>query len=84
MHNRSSKINCSWNENTRARFNRLPIITPLEITPDERLEVLYHDLEGALPNLSTESGQLIPHKGETNGHTLLVSLFYNIFILLAP
>lgn len=65
-------------ENIRARFNRLPMITPLEITPKEQLEVPYHDLEGALPNLSTESGQLIVNKG-THAHTLLVSLYYNVF-----
>lgn len=65
-------------ENVRARFNRLPMITPLEITPAQQLEVPYHDLEGAVPNLSTESGQLIVNKG-SHAHTLLVSLYYNVF-----
>jgi alpha 1,2-mannosyltransferase len=41
-------------------------------------EVKYHDLEGTLPNPSTESGQLLIRKSD-HVKTMLLSLFYNLY-----
>ena len=70
------------NEHKRARHDRFPLFEPinskasLDVKPDDK--VPYHDLEGAVPDLSTESGQLIINKA-THGKTILLSLYYNIY-----
>ncbi|KAI5967474.1 hypothetical protein KGF57_000367 [Candida theae] len=70
------------NEHKRARHDRFPLFEPLsaktalDVSPEDR--VPYHDLEGAVPDLSTESGQLIINKA-THGKTILLSLYYNIY-----
>lgn len=68
------------NERRRIRYSRLPLQVSLEdnLTEKESKEVPYHDLEGTVPDLSTESGQLFINKA-TNGRTLLLSLYYNIY-----
>lgn len=70
------------NEKKRVRYNRFPLNVPLTEDPnlndDEAKSVPYHDLDGAVPNLSTESGQLVVNKA-THGKTLLLSLYYNIY-----
>lgn len=67
-------------EKRRVRYNRLPLrVDPgANIGPDEAESVPYHDLDGAVPNLSTESGQMFVNKG-LHGKTLLLSLYYNVF-----
>lgn len=70
------------NENKRARYDRFPLFEPvnlkgaLAVGPQDA--VPYHDLEGAVPDLSTESGQLVINKA-THGKTILLSLYYNIY-----
>lgn len=69
------------NEKKRVRFRNSQLLvsrsTSENLNDEEKLQVPYHDLEGALPDLSTESGQLIINKG-THGKTLLLSLYYNV------
>ncbi|CUM67571.1 uncharacterized protein PRCAT00005271001 [Priceomyces carsonii] len=67
------------NEKKRVRYNRFPLRVPPDVTdsiPDSN-SVPYHDLEGAIPDLSTESGQLFVNK-LTHGKTLLLALYYNL------
>lgn len=73
------------NEKKRARYNRFPLaldstqssnILPSE--SDESEAVPYHDLEGTIPDLSTESGQVLINKA-THSCTLLLSMYYNMF-----
>ena len=59
-----------------SRYNRLPFSLPFKIL--DSLEVPFHDLEGAIPNLSTESGQFLINKA-THSKTLLMSLYYNMY-----
>ncbi|ODV77799.1 glycosyltransferase family 71 protein [Suhomyces tanzawaensis NRRL Y-17324] len=66
------------NEKLRTRYDRFPLITPVAVNETEQLQVPYHDLDGAIPDLSTESGQLIVNK-KTHGKALLVALYYNVF-----
>lgn len=65
------------NEGTRLRYNKFPLTKQL---PDDNgsLESPYNDLEGTIPDLSTESGQMFINKG-THALTLLLSLYYNVF-----
>lgn len=58
----------------RVRWNRFP----LHNAGPANNEVPYHDLDGAIPDLSTESGQLFINKA-THGRTLLLSLYYNVY-----
>jgi len=68
------------NEKKRVRYN----IYPLEVSDssslneEEMKDVPYHDLEGTIPDLSTESGQIFINKA-THGKTLLLSLYYNLY-----
>lgn len=70
------------NENKRVRYNRLPLNLPsgqeANVEPTQKESVPFHDLEGTIPNLSTESGQLLINKA-THGKTLLLSLYYNLY-----
>lgn len=69
------------NEKKRVRFNRFPLSTTEDkenLGDEESKSVPYHDLEGSIPNLSTESGQFLINKA-THGRTLLLSLYYNIY-----
>lgn len=68
------------NERRRIRYNRLPFqVSPDDnLTKEESEEVPYHDLDGTVPDLSTESDQLFINKA-THGRTLLLSLYYNIY-----
>lgn len=71
------------NENKRARVNRFPLFEPINDENGLYVEkgdpsVPFHDLENAVPDLSTESGQFIINKG-THGKTILLSLYYNIY-----
>ena len=67
-------------ERRRVRYNRLPLrVHPgANIGADEVESVPYHDLDGAVPNLSTESGQMLVDNG-LHGKTHLLSLYYNVF-----
>lgn len=62
----------------RVRDRRWPLPKPVDLLPDEINNVPLHDLEGALPEMSTESGQLLIRKND-HVKTLLLSLFYNIY-----
>ncbi|ABN64522.1 type II Golgi membrane protein [Scheffersomyces stipitis CBS 6054] len=70
------------NERKRVRFNRFPLnvaTSPGENVDHEDMNnVPFHDLEGAMPDLSTESGQLIIDKS-SHGRTLLLALYYNMY-----
>lgn len=69
------------NENKRVRFSNFNLLvsksTSSNLNDEEKNQVPFHDLEGALPDVSTESGQLVINKG-THGKTLLLSLYYNV------
>lgn len=69
------------NERKRVRYNRLPIgyaEADNNLSETEKDFVPFHDLDGAVPNLSTESGQLFINKS-SHGKTLLLSLYYNLY-----
>ncbi|KAK6461029.1 type II Golgi membrane protein [Scheffersomyces coipomensis] len=71
------------NESHRVRYNRFPLNVASRAEPNlsgskNKGDVPYHDLEGAIPDLSTESGQFFVNKG-THGKTLLLALYYNIY-----
>ncbi|EGW32290.1 type II Golgi membrane protein [Spathaspora passalidarum NRRL Y-27907] len=70
------------NQQKRVRYGRFPLYTPPNVKSNlmnaEEEQVPYHDLEGAIADLSTESGQLIINK-RNHGKTLLLALFYNIY-----
>ncbi|ODV76809.1 glycosyltransferase family 71 protein [Suhomyces tanzawaensis NRRL Y-17324] len=70
------------NELKRVRYNRFPLKTSskeeMNMSDDDLASVPFHDLEGALPDLSTESGQLMINKA-THGKTLMLSLYYNVY-----
>lgn len=66
-------------EQRRIRYNRIPLSpAPGDNVGDKIDSVPYHDLEGAVPNLSTESGQMFINKG-LHSKTLLLALYYNVF-----
>ncbi|KAG7664062.1 uncharacterized protein J8A68_002386, partial [[Candida] subhashii] len=44
------------NVNKQARVGTLPLIDPIDLTEGEAKAATFHDLEGAIPDLSTESG----------------------------
>lgn len=62
--------------NTRVRKGKWPLI-PSEIV-EELDKVPLHDLEGSIPDLSSESGQLLIRKTD-HLKTILLSLFYNLY-----
>lgn len=67
------------NRNKRVR-NNLDDITPSEVyTKDlhDLSDIPFHDMEGTLPDPSTESGQLLISKAK-HIPTLLLSLYYNV------
>ncbi|KAI5963798.1 uncharacterized protein KGF55_002678 [Candida pseudojiufengensis] len=70
------------NEGKRVRYDRFPLFEPVNspgaLNVEETDEIPYHDLENAIPDLSTESGQLMINKA-THGKTILLSLYYNIY-----
>ena len=70
------------NENKRVRYDRFPLyIEPgvnANIEGFDKPSVPYHDLEGTISDLSTESGQLIINK-RSHGETLLLALYYNMY-----
>ncbi|CUM48413.1 uncharacterized protein AC631_05575 [Debaryomyces fabryi] len=69
------------NERKRIRSSRFSLNVDksnTNLNDNEINTVPYHDLEGAVPDLSTESGQLFINKA-THGKTLLLSLYYNIY-----
>ena len=65
------------------RYNRFPLYNAPNVrsniyTDQEREEVPFHDLQGSIAELSTESGQLIINK-HTHGKTILLALYYNFY-----
>lgn len=62
--------------NIRIRDEKWPISSPEEIKDIN--SVPYHDLKGSLPDLSSESGQLMIRKSD-HLKTILLSLFYNLY-----
>lgn len=61
---------------TRVRKSKFP----LKKQPGDNgsSEPPFHDLEGAIPDMSTESGQLFINR-DTHASTLLLSLYYNVY-----
>ncbi|KAI5951260.1 hypothetical protein KGF54_004334 [Candida jiufengensis] len=70
------------NDHKRLRYDRFPLYEPINshgaLNVKSEDEVPFHDLEHAVPDLSTESGQLMINKA-THGRTILLSLYYNIY-----
>lgn len=69
------------NERKRVRYNRITIgnaESDDNLSEAEKDSVPFHDLDGAVPNLSTESGQFYISK-LSHGKTLLLSLYYNLY-----
>ncbi|CAH6723328.1 alpha-1,2-mannosyltransferase Mnn22p [[Candida] jaroonii] len=73
----------SVNERKRVRYGRFPLAvdttvkTNVEEKEDEKENVPYHDLQGTIPDLSTESGQFLINK-DNHACTLLLSMYYNM------
>ncbi|KAG7664063.1 uncharacterized protein J8A68_002387 [[Candida] subhashii] len=63
--------------NKQTRVGTLPLIDPIDLTQREASAATFHDLDGAIPDFSTESGQLLVNK-RTHGKMLLLALYYNI------
>ena len=63
-------------EHKWVRHGRFPLLEPIVDTSNFD-DISYHDLEGTIPNLSTESGQIFINK-KTHTCTLLLSMYYNI------
>lgn len=68
------------NDHSRPRFNRFPLVfregdDSYSVEDDD--DIPFHDLEGAIPDISTESGQLFIDKG-SHACTLLLSVYYNL------
>ena len=66
------------NENKRVRYNRFPLYNAPNVrsniyTDQEREEVPFHDLQGSIAELSTESGQLIINK-HTHGENYIIGI----------
>ncbi|CEP24154.1 unnamed protein product [Cyberlindnera jadinii] len=51
---------------------------PLETHEDYEWKISYHDLEGTLPEASSETGQLMINK-RTHAKAIFLSLYYNFF-----
>ena len=67
-------------DRTRRVRNSVDDLTPLGVynPPDYNLgDVPFHDFEGAMPDPSTESGQIMVNKNKHLG-TVLLSLYYNV------
>lgn len=65
--------------NKQVRTGRFPVNIHNMLTSELEInETRFHDLEGALPDLSTESGQVMFNK-KTHGKVMLMTLYYNIF-----
>ncbi|KAH3672211.1 hypothetical protein WICMUC_004401 [Wickerhamomyces mucosus] len=62
--------------NLQIRDGKWPLKNPI-LTIDEK-KVKYHDLQGTLPDLSSESGQLLIRKSDHLG-TVLLSFLYNYY-----
>lgn len=62
--------------------NMIDDITPVELYINKNLNIIddvpLHDRKGTIPDLSTESGQLIINK-KTHFKTLMLSLYYNFY-----
>ncbi|CAN3366996.1 alpha-1,2-mannosyltransferase Mnn2p [Diutina catenulata] len=69
------------NEKKRVRYNRLPIKhdpqAQANLDDVGIKNVPFHEKEGSIPDLSTESGQLAINKA-THAQTLMLSLYYNM------
>lgn len=65
-------------EALRTRVNRLPLDPPVAVGEEEAPHVPYHDLDGAIPDLLTELGQLLINKA-THSKTLLLLMYYNMY-----
>ncbi|KAG0691443.1 hypothetical protein C6P40_000060 [Pichia californica] len=68
--------------NNRVRY-LLDKVTPFKSFPsnlnfDSNLEIPLHDLDGSIPDLSSESGQIIVNK-KTHFKSLLLSFYYNVY-----
>ncbi|KAH3681794.1 hypothetical protein WICPIJ_007233 [Wickerhamomyces pijperi] len=62
--------------NLQIRDGKWPLKTPILQTNKDKVKL--HNLKGAIPDLSSESGQLLIRKSDHIG-TLLLSLFYNVY-----
>lgn len=62
----------------RTRYNRFPLSLTEELKESDLHDVPYHDLDGAVPDLSTESGQLFINK-KTHGRSLLLATYFNMY-----
>ncbi|CCH42193.1 putative secreted protein [Wickerhamomyces ciferrii] len=64
--------------NKRVRMGKWPMLES-KIIPENQLDqVPLHDLEGSIPDLSSESGQLMIRKSD-HLKTILLSFFYNLY-----
>ncbi|ODV74246.1 alpha-mannosyltransferase [Cyberlindnera jadinii NRRL Y-1542] len=64
------------NETVRVNTREWPLPKPEVVTDPEA--VPFHELQGAFPELSTESGQILIRKSD-HVKTLCLALFYNLF-----
>lgn len=70
------------NENKRVRYNRLPLahdkLALANLNPEGMASVPFHEMEGLIPDLLTELGQLFINKA-LHPRTLLLLLYYNMY-----
>ncbi|KAK6198688.1 Golgi alpha-1,2 mannosyltransferase [Scheffersomyces amazonensis] len=74
------------NEQVRVRWGRFPLVKPILVEEDgttinkekKKQKLNFHEYAGSIPDLSSESGQLLINKG-THAKTLLLSLYYNLY-----
>lgn len=68
------------NNNRRVRYGRFPLAAgPGDNVLDEEADsISFHEMDGAIPDMLTELGQLAINK-RTHAKTLLLSLYYNVY-----
>ncbi|RLV90688.1 Alpha-12-mannosyltransferase MNN22 [Spathaspora sp. JA1] len=69
--------NLSVTYDKQVRSGPFDLLEPYKLNAAQMDDVTFHDLEGAIPDLSTESGQLMVDKA-SHGKMLLLSLYYNV------
>ncbi|RCK56014.1 Alpha-1,2-mannosyltransferase MNN22 [Candida viswanathii] len=62
----------------KTKDGKFPLNGPVPLTPEEEANTRFNDLAGTIPDMSTESGQLMINKG-THGKVVLMSIYYNLF-----
>lgn len=67
-----------YSSTKKTKDGKFPLTEPISLKPEEEINTRFNDLEGTIPDMSTESGQVLINKA-THGKVVLMSLYYNLF-----